>query len=86
MGAQFYLSKSDEGKSRATSCRTQLAELNSYVNVHVVDTGTPSQLLSSKRYNVVVATETTVSDQVSWNELCRENGVKFISADIRGLL
>jgi molybdopterin/thiamine biosynthesis adenylyltransferase len=74
------------GKGRADTCVTQLASLNEYVHVHVVKAAIDEKLIASGAFSVVVATDRTYSEQVALNDLCRKYGVKFIGADVRGVL
>eukprot|EP00466_Bigelowiella_natans_P017477 jgi/Bigna1/88516/estExt_fgenesh1_pg.C_330078 len=83
--SQFYIPRSAVGQPLAAACRNQLAELNSYVDVHVAK-GDMKSLIRSKRYTVIVAINKTVQEQIDINEICRECSLKFISADVAGLL
>jgi ubiquitin-activating enzyme E1 len=83
LGSQFYLQATDVGKPRAQSSLKRLAGLNQYVKVSVVSGAVNPALL--REYNVVVLTERTTKEQITVNQFCHENGIGFISSDIRGL-
>ncbi len=86
LASQFYLKESDVGKARADVCVAQLATLNEYVHVSVVKSAVDEKLIASGAFSVVVATDRTYSEQIALNDLCRKYGVKFIGADVRGVL
>ncbi len=83
---QFYLKEADVGKPRADTCLPHLASLNDYVAVSVVRQALDEKLIASGAYSVVVCTDRTYSEQVIVNDWCRKHGVKFIGADVRGVL
>lgn len=84
LSTQFFLTESDVGKPRDQVSRNKLAELNSYVPVTVMESlEDDKQLLE---YQVVVATDTTsLPERVHLNNFCHVAGIKFISAETRGL-
>lgn len=85
LGAQFYLTPEDVGRrSRAEASLGRLVELNKYVQVSVIGGDLTPALL--RHFQVVVVTETSVTEQLRINDLCREAGAKFISGDTRGVL
>mmetsp|Transcript_30198 Transcript_30198/g.73492 ORF Transcript_30198/g.73492 Transcript_30198/m.73492 type:complete len:1022 (-) Transcript_30198:219-3284(-) len=84
-GSQFYVKTEDVGKPCDKACRDALAELNSYVNVHVAE-GKVEDLISSKKYSCVVAVGKMSKERASLNDLCRKCGMQFIAADVHGLL
>lgn len=91
LGSQFYLNESHVGKPRAECSMPQLVELNKYVNVHHVEVKSGCQLpyldeSVLKNYNLLVLTGKTLKEQVFVNKLCRKLNIKFISADVHGLL
>lgn len=84
--SQFYLSKDDIGKPRAEACWQQLAELNGYVNVEHVQGELTPELIRSGRFKVIVLVGQPLSVQVDTDKLCRELGLRFISADVCGMM
>ncbi|OCF60450.1 ubiquitin-activating enzyme E1 [Kwoniella mangroviensis CBS 10435] len=85
LGTQFFLREEDIGKPRAEVTRPRLAELNSYVPIKLLEGSgeiTPEMV---SPYQVVVLTNATIAKQVEINEFCREKGIYFIAADVRGL-
>jgi ubiquitin-activating enzyme E1 len=89
LSANFYLKESDIGKPRDQCCLQKLVELNKYVKVNVVNGIVKGMLdydlLSQKKYQVVVMTETSLGHQIQINNFCHDKGIKFISGDTRGL-
>lgn len=85
LGANFYLTQEDVGRSRAEACRAQLAELNPYVAVELHRGPITEQLV--QQVSLMVLTETPQSELVRLNKLCRSapNPVGFIAADCLGL-
>ena len=82
---QFYLTEGDvaAGTSRAEASRSKLEELNPYVDVTLHTGKLTDDFLA--RFQVVVATDTSLEDQLHINGVCRANGAKFIAADVRGV-
>ncbi|XP_047140084.1 ubiquitin-like modifier-activating enzyme 6 isoform X2 [Hydra vulgaris] len=89
LGTQFFLTQQDVNNklSRASACRSRLAELNPHVSVQIIKDDILSNLPSLKSYHCVVITEMPFSDQVVLNNFCREQTppIYFISGDVRGL-
>ncbi|PLW21703.1 hypothetical protein PCANC_03221 [Puccinia coronata f. sp. avenae] len=83
LGTQFFLRDSDIGKPRDQSTQPRLAELNSYVPVRTLGAELTKDILKS--FQVVVFTNTPLSKQLEFNDFTHQNGVKFISTDVRGL-
>lgn len=83
LGSQFYLTPGDVGKPRAAASLQQLTGLNSYVKTSVVNGPLTDTLLA--RFNVVVLTEQTITEQLRVNNFCHDNDIGFISADINGI-
>ncbi|KAJ3328789.1 hypothetical protein HDU76_009286 [Blyttiomyces sp. JEL0837] len=83
LSSQFYLHKEDVGKPRAEACVARLAELNSYVPVSVLKAGLTDEALSN--FQVVVATNLPLDQQLRINDFTHKRGIKFISAEMRGL-
>ncbi|OWB80099.1 hypothetical protein B5S32_g4350 [[Candida] boidinii] len=82
LSAQFFLSESDIGKTRADATLPKLSELNQYVPISVISDLSDSSITN---FQVIVATETPLEKQLEINEITHANNIKFISADIRGL-
>ncbi|ODQ79323.1 hypothetical protein BABINDRAFT_62720 [Babjeviella inositovora NRRL Y-12698] len=82
LSSQFFLSPEDVGKPRALTSSVKLSELNQYVPISVI-----SELseLTLATFQVVVATETSLEQQVQINTLTHARNIKFIAADVRGL-
>lgn len=73
-------------KPRAQACVGKLAELNSYVNVSVLDVKadiTKKEVLS--KFSVVVCTDTDLKTQLAINAVCHELNIAFVATEIRGL-
>ncbi|KAJ3043758.1 SPS-sensor component ptr3 [Rhizophlyctis rosea] len=83
LSSQFFLHQEDIGKPRAEVSAPRLAELNAYVPVEVLKGDLNEGNLS--RYQVVVATDTPLQQQLFINDITHKNGKAFIAADIRGL-
>uniref|UniRef100_A0A0N4ZA27 E1 ubiquitin-activating enzyme n=1 Tax=Parastrongyloides trichosuri TaxID=131310 RepID=A0A0N4ZA27_PARTI len=83
LSGQYYLKESDIGKNRATASLEHLSELNDSVTVKLVTNELSEQIVSS--YDLVVVTDIGFEKQILINEWCRNNKIKFISADGRGL-
>ena len=86
LGGNFYLSESSVGKNRAEETLLNLRNLNPTVSV----TCAPSVPLSDslemlEGFNVVVLTDTPIGTQITINEYCRANKIKFVSAAVRGV-
>ncbi|OXB40053.1 hypothetical protein LQV05_000119 [Cryptococcus neoformans] len=85
LGTQFFLREEDIGRPRAEVTAPRLAELNSYVPIKILPGAgeiTPEMV---EPYQVVVLTNATVRKQVEIDEYCRQKGIYFIAADVRGL-
>ncbi|KAI9143154.1 hypothetical protein BKA69DRAFT_1026824 [Paraphysoderma sedebokerense] len=83
LSSQFFLTKGDIGKPRAQVTAPRLAELNTYVPVSVLEGDLTNEKLS--QFQVVVCTNTSWKRQLEINDYTHTNGIKFISADIKGL-
>ncbi|KAH6577593.1 hypothetical protein BASA61_006286 [Batrachochytrium salamandrivorans] len=83
LSSQFFLQEADIGQPRDKVSCPRLAELNSYVpiSVHV---GSLDEAALCK-FQVVVVTETSLDKQLAINDITHKHGIKFISADVRGL-
>ncbi|KAI9327506.1 hypothetical protein DFJ73DRAFT_766321 [Zopfochytrium polystomum] len=82
LSSQFFLHESDVGKPRAKACVAALGELNNYVPVTVLEGDLESQL---GKFQVVVVTNMPLEQQIRINDFTHSRGIKFISADVRGL-
>lgn len=83
LGSQFYLSEADVGKPRAEACRDSLQELNTAVSVSHSSEDLSEAFLG--RFDVVVATLTSLAEAVRIDDICRKHGKAFIKADIQGV-
>mmetsp|Transcript_97648 Transcript_97648/g.232417 ORF Transcript_97648/g.232417 Transcript_97648/m.232417 type:complete len:1031 (+) Transcript_97648:101-3193(+) len=86
LGANFYLTEQDVGsRMRAEASLKQLSELNPYVSVRTHQGPLTEKLLSG--VSLVVFSETSQSELLRWNEVCRTRNppVGFIAADCFGL-
>jgi len=87
LGANFYLTEEDikMKRTRAEACQSQLAELNPYVTVEIHKGAITKELVSN--LSVVVLTESSQSEILSLNKLCRSSSspVGFISTSCLGL-
>ncbi|ODV75887.1 E1 ubiquitin-activating protein UBA1 [Cyberlindnera jadinii NRRL Y-1542] len=82
LSTQFFLTAEDVGKPRAGSSAARLAELNSYVPISVVEDLTEETL---GKFQVIVAMDLSLEEQVKINNFTHANDIKFIAADTRGL-
>ena len=80
---QFYLTKHAVGKNRAEATVSKLAELNSYVPVSVYDGKLSKDFLN--KFQCIVLTNSSLSEQIQISDLTHENGQKLIIADTKGL-
>lgn len=83
LGAQFYLTPEDIGKTRAEASVKQLSELNRYVPVRAV-TGELTEIV--KNYKVVVLSEATTEEALKVNQASRAAGTLFIWVQTHGLV
>ena len=83
MSAQFYVTESDLGFTRAQISAPKLAELNPYVPVNVL-TGmlTPSMVVG---FTVVVVIDQQISKITEIADYCHENQIIVIVSDVRGV-
>ncbi len=82
LSSQFFLRESDIGKSRAEASLPRLSELNSYVPVNVIN-NLDENIIA--QYQVIAVTEATLAEQLQINKITHAKGIRFISADVRGL-
>lgn len=83
LGTQFFLRESDIGRPRDESTLPRIRELNRYVPVEVLGQELSNEVLS--RFQVVVVTEATLTQQLEINDFTHANGIHFIATDVRGL-
>eukprot|EP00250_Pteridium_aquilinum_P004385 c14598_g1_i1 orf=229-3372(-) len=85
LGANFHLSESDIGKSRAAACADKLQELNAAVLVSVHSSEITHDFLS--RFQAAVFTNVTFEEATTFDEFCRSQmpPIAFIKADVHGL-
>lgn len=83
LSTQFFLRPEDVGKPRAQVSAPRIAELNSYVPIRVLEGSLTMDKLSA--FQVVVLTETALQTQIDINDFTHQNGIYFVSTDIRGL-
>uniref|UniRef100_A0A1X7VSA6 E1 ubiquitin-activating enzyme n=1 Tax=Amphimedon queenslandica TaxID=400682 RepID=A0A1X7VSA6_AMPQE len=83
LSSQFFFTEDDVGKNTAAVCQPHLSELNSYVPVDVLKGELSEEKL--KKYQVVVLTDSSLTDQVRIGEFCHSNDIKFIVCDTKGL-
>lgn len=84
LSSQFYLQEKDLGKPRAEACKDKLADLNTRVNVSVVNALDEATI---KRHQIVVCTECDMKRLVEINDICRAQTpqIRFVAADARGV-
>ncbi|XP_037632219.1 ubiquitin-like modifier-activating enzyme 1 [Sebastes umbrosus] len=83
LSSQFFLKESHLGLNRATCSLQQLSALNPHVCVSAHTGPLDEDLLL--QFQVVVLTDSSLDDQLRFDELCHSHGIKFIVADTRGL-
>lgn len=83
LSTQFFLRETDVGQPRAAVMAPRLAELNNYVPINVMEGQLTTERIS--QFQVVVLTETALKTQIEINDFTHNNGIFFISADVRGL-
>ncbi|KAH3678451.1 hypothetical protein WICMUC_001468 [Wickerhamomyces mucosus] len=82
LSTQFYLNEIDIGKPRAFASVDKISQLNSYVPISIIDELSESIL---SKFQVIVATDLSLEEQVKINEFTHSNNIKFIATDSRGL-
>ncbi|KAI8322085.1 ubiquitin activating enzyme [Martensiomyces pterosporus] len=83
LSSQFFLREEDVGKPRAEVSAPRLAELNQYVPVSVYDKELKPEDIGA--FKCVVVTEMPLQKQLAFSEFAHNNGVCFISTEVRGL-
>jgi len=86
LGAQFYLTEEHVGKvTRAAASLAQLQTLNPYVAVSEVREPLSEALLASGRFQIVVLTDSSLSEAQKWDAFCHPRGIKFLWAECPGV-
>ncbi len=85
LSTQYYLSEADIGKPRAACCRENLAELNDYVPVKVLEGLLPCSEEALAPYKVVVLCDQSLSNQLAINDITHSLNTCFVAADTFGL-
>ena len=90
LSAQYYLKEEDIGKRRDVCSVNQLAELNTYVPVKILETEAKKVNeidcdRELKDYQVFVLTEGSLDEQIHLNEYTHVKGKALITADTVGL-
>eukprot|EP00736_Rhodelphis_marinus_P008560 Rmarinus@m.25111 len=85
LSSQFYLTEEHvaAGTSRAEASLGQLTELNQYVKVNIHSGAITEDVIG--RYECVCVTEASREEQLSYNNLCRKLGIKFMVCQTRGV-
>lgn len=83
LSSQFFLKQTDLGQNRAECSLPQLSALNPHVSVSAHTGPLNEDLLL--RFQVVVLTESSLEDQKRFGQLCHSHGIRFITADTKGL-
>jgi ubiquitin-activating enzyme E1 len=84
LSSNYYINYNDIGKKRVDVVKEKLSNLNPYVNVDTLSTDLDNDIL--KKYQTVVICEQLPSRQIKNNNFCRENNIKFIIANIVGVV
>eukprot|EP00301_Raphidiophrys_heterophryoidea_P000638 c10321_g1_i1.p1 GENE.c10321_g1_i1~~c10321_g1_i1.p1 ORF type:complete len:1042 (+),score=295.58 c10321_g1_i1:99-3128(+) len=83
LSSQFFFCEEDIDKPRVEVATPKLAELNQYVAVSGHNTPfTPSHLA---RFQVVVACDLFLSEQLEIDNFCHANGICFVAANTHGV-
>lgn len=82
LSTQYYFTEKDINKNR-TLCIDKLKELNPYVEV-IASTDNLKNLITIKRFDVVVLTSNTLVESKEINQLTREMNIKFILCNAYG--
>lgn len=84
--SQFFVPTTEEGKYRAEASLLRAQALNPMVEL-IADTGNLSDKDEEffKKFNVIVITEASIKEQVRIDNICRQNKIKFFSADMWGM-
>eukprot|EP00761_Pharyngomonas_kirbyi_P007417 gb/GECH01007427.1/.p1 GENE.gb/GECH01007427.1/~~gb/GECH01007427.1/.p1 ORF type:complete len:1022 (+),score=286.96 gb/GECH01007427.1/:1-3066(+) len=83
LSSQFFFTENSVGKNRASECISKLEELNKYVIIKQ-HTGELTEDFI-KQFNVVVFADHHTPQLIEYNKICRQNDIKFISTESRGL-
>lgn len=84
--SNFFVPRDQLGKNRAEASRVRAQALNPMVEVKV-DTEVLAEKTEEffKQFDVVVVLEASVAEQVSIDNFCRSNNVKFYATDLWGM-
>ena len=82
LSANYYATADDVGSNRALVVAEKLAERNPTTRLTVVSTGPVPPV---KGYTVVVSTDGHIEQQMWLDARCRDEGVHFVGAQVRGL-
>lgn len=83
LSSQYFFTQEDIGKNCAEVSQPRLAELNSYVPVEILSGALSNDKINN--FQVVVLTDSSLSQQLSVGEYCHANNIKFIVCDTKGL-
>lgn len=86
LSSQFFLHPEDVGKPRASVTVPRVSELNPYTPVQeFAGRDLTSDLSQLKQFQVVVLTDTPLSDQIKIADFCHDNGIYVVITDTYGL-
>lgn len=86
LSSQFFLHPEDVGKPRASVTVPRVSELNPYTPVQeFAGKDLTSDLAQLKQFQVVVLTDTPLSDQIKIADYCHDNGIYVVVTDTYGL-
>lgn len=77
------MTETDVGKNRAEASIGKLAELNSYVSVHLHKADLTDNFLL--KFQCVVLTNSSLDEQLRIGDFTHKNHIKLIVANTRGL-
>ncbi|XP_061430031.1 ubiquitin-like modifier-activating enzyme 1 isoform X2 [Lethenteron reissneri] len=83
LSSQFYGREKDLQRNRAQLSQSHLKQLNEFVRVSDYSDSLTEEFLS--QFQVVVLTNSSLSEQLRIGSICRAHGIKFIIASTRGL-
>eukprot|EP00124_Ichthyophonus_hoferi_P001728 Ihof_evm11s98 gene=Ihof_evmTU11s98 len=83
LGSQFFLTEADIGMNRAEVCVARLQELNNYVRLAICTGPLTEEVLS--QYQVIMATELSLEEELRINSIAHARGIHYISAQTAGL-
>lgn len=83
LSSQFFLREDDIGRNRAEVTCARLAELNSYVPIAAHTDPLADDFIAT--FQVVVLTDSSLTEQQHIADFCHQSGIAVIVADTRGL-